>query len=296
MKKFTLLFSFVAMAAALFVTGCKKTETADPTIVFDNSNATSASIEVGGIFNITALMNSDENAELKKLTVTKAVGGVSNATDYTLSGTSANKTITDTMPAGVTTITYTFLVTDNKDKTASATFTVNLKQSQYKAIDTYNSLVLFNQNGAEQFLTLTPTLGEVPSKSIGDAKLAAAKIDLCYASATTSGNFIAAPASEKAKLIYDNSGTEMLRTWSVLNNTQFKKTTLSYAQFSSLSNDSAIINNADGVGMSSEILNITSDMAVAFIARNKKGIMYLKNATGSLSTLGNVSIEWKIQQ
>jgi hypothetical protein len=296
MKKLTFLFSLVAIAATLFVTGCKKTETTDPTIVFDNSNATSASIEVGGIFNITALMNSDENAELKKLTVTKAVGGVSNATDYTLSGASANKTITDTMPAGVTTMTYTFLVTDNKDKTASATFTVNLKQSQYKPIDTYNSIVLFNQQGAEQFLTLTPALAEVPSKSIADAKLVAAKIDLCYASGTTSGNFIAAPASAKAKLIYDNVGTEKLSTWAVLNNTQFKKTTLSYAQFGALANDSAILNNADGVGMSSEILNITTDQAIAFVARNKKGIMYVKNASGTATTSGNISIEWKIQQ
>ena len=30
-----------------------------------------------------------------------------------------------------------------------------------------------------------------------------------------------------------------------------------------MNNDSAIINNADGVGMSSEILNITNDVAVA---------------------------------
>ncbi|MBI3232589.1 MAG: hypothetical protein HYZ42_00865 [Bacteroidetes bacterium] len=298
MKKLTNLFSFLTMATiAILVSSCGKTETTDPTIVFDNSNATSVSVEVGGIFNITALMNSDAKAELKKLTVTKTIGGISNTTDYDLSGTSSNKTITDTMPSGVSSISYTFLLLDNKDKTASATFTANLKQSAFKSIDTYNQLQIANQNdnSGQQFLSFTPVSG-VATFTLGEAKLASSKIDVCYGSATTSGNFLAAPASSKAKLIYDNSGTEKLSTWAVLNNTQFKKTTLTYAQFTAMNNDSAIINNADGVGMSSEITNITTDQAIAFVARNKKGIMYIKNATGSLSNPGSVQIEWKIQQ
>jgi hypothetical protein len=299
MKKISILFSFLSMAAlALFISSCGSKDTVAPTITFDNSNATSTSVEVGGTFTITALMNSDENATLKKLTVTKSSSLGSKTTDFDLSGTSSNKSITDTMPAGVTQVTYTFLVLDSKDKTASSTFTVSLKQSVYKAIDTYNSLQLANQNdnSGQQFLTLTPAFGAVPTYTIAEAKLNAAKIDVCYASASTSGNFLAAPGSTKAKLIYDNLGPDKLSTWSVLNNTQFKATTLTYAQFTAISNDSAIINNADGVGMSSEVINLTTSQAIAFVARNKKGIMYIKTPTGSLSTPGNIQIEWKVQQ
>lgn len=300
MKKISILFSFLSMATvALFISSCGSKDTVAPTITFDNSNATSTSVEVGGTFTITALMNSDENATLKKLTVTKSSSLGSTTTDFDLSGTSSNKSIADTMPSGVTQVTYTFLVLDNKDKTASATFTVNLKQSVYKAIDTYNSLQLANQNdnSGQQFLTLTPAVGGIPTYTIAEAKLSAAKIDLCYGSRnTTYGNIIAAPASSFAKAIYDNLGPDKLSTWTTLNNTQFKATSLSYAQFTAINNDSAIINNADGVGMSSEIYNITANQAIAFIARNKKGIMYIKNPSGSLSTIGSVQIEWKIQQ
>ncbi len=304
-KKFTSILSLTILVAAIsFISSCKpKTEA--PTITLSKGLSGNAAIYSNLTFDI--VMNSDVNAELKTLTITKKIAGVDDVTTKDLSGVSYIFPFIDTIKPGATLIEYTFMVTDNQNMTDTKTFTLTVTTpASWGMLDERDGSPIDNQFSGRQFWCFTnPSSLFTNNMNINEAKENYAIVDFCYGSrgSANGANFIAAPSSSDAKIIYDNTGNDKLSTWKKLNPTQFKLTTLTGADWAGITNDSTILANT-AFGMSNQVLNLNKQggQILSFVLVNgKKGLIKTTWAQGSyepypVGTLGTLVWKFKIQQ
>ncbi len=306
-KKISSILSFAVVVAAIsFISSCKpKTEA--PIISLSKGSTGNAAIYSNLTFDI--LMNSDANAELKSLTITKKIAGIDDVTVKTLSGVSYTFPYIDTIKPGATLIEYTFMVTDNQNMTATTTFTLTVTTpSTWGVIDERDGAPIDNQwtSGGRQFWCFTnPAATFTNNMNIDEAKQNYAIVDFCYGSRGVSNgaNFIGAPNSTAAAAIYDNSGIYKLSLWTKLNATQFKLTTLTGADWAGITNDSTVLANTAS-GMSNQVMNLTKagGQIISFVLVNgKKGLIKTTTANGAHEpppngTPGNLTWKFKIQQ
>ncbi|MDZ4756571.1 MAG: hypothetical protein SGJ10_00345 [Bacteroidota bacterium] len=289
MKKITHILSFAAIAfigTALF-SGCKKTDTVEPTIAF-LPDASAATKGPGEIVTFTVVLNSDPDAKLDKLDITRQYGSTA-ATNFkseSLTGTSQNYAFVDTIPFGIATIKYSFTVTDNKSKTATKDFTITVSTpSTWGTITSTPGFIMNNAFSLDgQFWGTALTTASV---DIAAAKQNAGKIDFVFGhrAAANGGAFLAAPNSADAKVIYDNTGAYKLSTWSILNKTLFKLTTLTPLQFGQCNNDSMILaQTAVGVNNDSYKTALPNQVVAFITAAGKKGLIKINTVSGSYDT------------
>ena len=128
---------------------------------------------------------------------------------------------------------------------------------------------------------------------IADAKANAAKIDWLYFYGATNLATLASPNDAAAASVF-NDPTNGLATWSVRNNTLFKKVT-GPVDWNGIVNDSLImIETASGV-TNSKINSLVVNNYLSFItASGKKGMIKVEAINGNDS--GTITISVKVQQ
>lgn len=299
MKKITYILAVAALVGTTLFTSCKKTDTAEPTIAFI-PDATTATKGPGEIITFTVVLNSDADTKLDKLDITRQYGSTAAASfkSETLTGTTQNYAFLDTIPFGINTVKYSFTVTDKNSKTDTKDFTITVTQpSTWGTITPVNGFVMDNQitPSGSQFWGLSLTTAAV---DIATAKTNAAKIDFVFGhrGALNGGAFLGAPNSADAKVIYDNTPPNKLSTWSVLNKTLFKTTTLTPAEFALCNSDSMILaQTAIGVNNDS-YKTVKANEVVAFItASGKKGLFKVNSVSGSFDSNAAGQINFDIK-
>ncbi len=125
---------------------------------------------------------------------------------------------------------------DKADRSTMISFTVTTTPAASN-ITTYVDKILGaqNNNAGIAFASTTGTI-----YNLADAKENAEKIDWMYFYGISNMATIASPNDESAALVY-NHVMNGLQTWSVLNNTLFKETTLSSADFNAITSSVQLV-------------------------------------------------------
>lgn len=303
MKKFSIIMAFAiaVLSGNLFLTSCNGGETVAPTVAFI-PDQTSATKNWGDLIQFTVKLTADEKAEISKIVVTRALGSAAGnelKRQENINQNTFDYSFYDTIPAGVTSVKYTFTAYDNKDKSTSKDFTVTVNvPTSYGPINSRTSIILGNQwnNSIGQFFSF-----ESGVLDIAQAKLNAAKIDLIFGhrSSANGGAYVGAPNSADAKAVYDNAGTDKLSTWTVLNATNVKPISMAGTDFDKIQNDSAILANTGSAGFTNSVKPINPGNVFAFVTvGGKKGLARVVKVSGSQDTQqpGTLEFDFKIQQ
>lgn len=303
MKKFSFVMAFAValLSGSLFLTSCNGGETVAPTVSFI-PDQTSTTKNWGDLIQFTVKMTADEKAEISKIVVTRALGSAAGnelKRQENINQNTFDYSFYDTIPAGITSVKYTFTAYDNKDKSTSKDFTVTVNvPTNYGPVTSRTSIILGNQwnNSIGQFFSFDQGVLD-----IAQAKLNAAKVDLIFGhrSSANGGAYMAAPNSADAKAVYDNAGNDKLSTWSVLNATNVKPVSMSGLEFDKIVNDSAILANTGSAGFTNSVKPVTPGKIFAFVTvGGKKGLARVISVSGSQDTSqpGTIEFDFKIQQ
>jgi hypothetical protein len=184
-----------------------------------------------------------------------------------------------------------FKVTDKNNQTKEISFTITTEAvTTYGPINEFSMKILGAQDNAtgSSFASIDGTV-----YSITDAKANAAKIDWLYFYGATNLATLASPNDADAASVFNNA-TWGLQTWSVRNNTLFKKVT-DPVDWNGIVNDSLIlINTASGV-TNTKSNNLVVNNYLSFItASGKKGMIKVESIDGTQT--GTITISVKVQQ
>jgi hypothetical protein len=306
MKKISLILSFVAAlgCSTTFFSSCKTAETTAPVLSLSEDTKT---VNPGQVVSITATINSDANATLKELKVTKSTGSISAVKETrSLSGTSFTYIFSDTVDAAAVNgqvFTYTFLVTDNKDKTVEKVLTLTVSVVNYKAITELSTVfTLDNEWSGNQFFTFSPSSMAPAEMSIAQAHTYSELVDFCYGSRNVSSgaNNIAAPSSGDAKAVYDKAGPDKISNWSTINTMDFVKTALSVSDYNAATTDQKAQEAFASGTVTNSVTNLNGGEVIAFRLKriNRVGLIYIMSASGDFETTkaGQCKFKAKITQ
>jgi hypothetical protein len=266
MKKL-LLFGLGVIASLSTLTSCKKDEVviASPTVTFlngvkdytakesDTAYTFVADIEAAGeISSIKIFEVATDGGENQKESITKFDSDTKHSVKYTVQ-----------LANLVTSKKFKITVTDKKDVTTSAVFTITAYTKPAGAINSYTAKLL----GAQYASTgsfFAATTGTVYTAN--DAKTNYDLIDLVYYYGGSTNN--ATIGSPKDTLIQNaHNKTVGFTTWTKYNETMFKSTTITSSEFDAITDDSkltALSNFSD-----SHQNNLAKDRVFAF--KTEKG-------------------------
>jgi len=294
MRKIKLLSLGLVSTLFLMVSCNKNKDLAAPTIAFQNGvNSHTGASESDTVFETTITI--DAPAELSIVKVFKV----------TASGKTTEQTISDFTSKTQHIFQYKFTegnyeieATDKNDQTTAANFTFTAYAAPAGDISTYSAKILGAQfnNGAGSFFSTTN--GTVYSKT--EAKTNASIVDFVYSYRGGSMlAFIAAPSDT----ILDKTLNIKAESWSTYNNTMYKASSLTSADFDAISND-AMFSGITGF-TDTKILNLSVGQVVYFkTAAGKLGVFKVKainkGTAGSndiqLYQSGSIDIDVKVQK
>jgi hypothetical protein len=243
------IFSYFSYLVLLLLaigtlSSCDPTETIDagPTITV---NPTSAEIEVGQSADFTYNVVSDKNLEEIRI-ISR------NVTQQTITSFTNNDSHNGsfTFPAAVadagTTVTVTIEAVDKNSNRSSQSVDIKINAATVPvdpiAFASFPAILLAGQGVADKgsFLDVNATSPNI--YLLAQAKANAASVDLAYlqgGAAAAQGAVIGSPRDASIASVY-NSATNGVQTWSVQNNTRFRNTTLTKADFDNINGGSAI--------------------------------------------------------
>ncbi len=295
MKKLSFI-AIILFVTGVFFTSCTKDDTKDPpTISFLGGNnyvSGDVTLTAGSQFSwgIAASTNSGKN-----LNSFKAVRKFENVITITEVDSSFNAAsfqqayMSFAQPAAGTED-WTFTVTDKDGLSSTISFTITTEVAG-PDITTYTDKILGAQanNSGSSFASVDGTI-----YSLADAKANADKIDWLYFYGATNHATIAAPNDVSAASVFNNA-TNGLQTWTVLNNTKFKMTTINSSAFDAI-NTSAQIAAVVAVPVpgDSKENNLAVGNILGFTtADGKLGLIRVDAITGTDS--GTINITVKVQ-
>ncbi len=297
MKKFAFLFVF-ALAGSLFFSSCSNSDddtTAKPrpSISWKGGagfTSTDASVPAGNTFDfgITAASTSGENITRVRVTTSVNGGTASILSDSTLK----EKTVSiDWIGINVGSlpnakIRYTITVTQSNGESSSVGLTITVTPTP-KNVQTRSNI----QMGAQT----NPTLGsffDFTTQNIlllGAANLAPASIDFIFYSGT-GGSVFAAPDSDNTPFptVKDN--------WATRNNTRFRRTTLTAAQFDAIADGTAstpIDNEATSGAFTSDVKLLKVGDVIVFITAGGQEFGLLKVSAITAGGAGSITFDLK---
>ena len=306
MKKLSILFAFLLVAAVTFV-GCKKDEEekAAPTIAFTGGDAGGGSRELDfsstSSYGITFAVDIAAEGEIATFTIKKKIYA-SSTTESTLpaSGfegqTSFSYTFSQTyveadfdVDGGVDKIEYMFEVTDKQDpaKSVSKMFTVTKKVGTTPGaiISWTATLGAQNASAGSSFSTSNGTV-----YLLADAKTNSSLIDFVYFYGATNFATIAAPNDVDAASVF--TGTNGLSNWTTKNATKFGTTTVTTTQFDAIADDAQIV-TITGLA-ATKVNSLVVGSVFAFqTAGGKKGLVKVTALTAA--NTDNISISVKME-
>jgi hypothetical protein len=290
MKKIMYLAGFVLLSTALFFTACStKDENPDlpPGISFvigDTLVSNDATVPVGSTFSVKVLCeaNTTSGAIIKTLRVTRVTNNQV-FLDQTIDADNTPFTVIVTFEAlaeaGMEVIEFT--TTDKDGQTASINLEITTEEAA-KPIDSWTERLLgsWNNPTGSSFASIN---GNV--YTLDEAFVHQSLIDYMYWWGQTTSATIGCPADTNAAKVF-NTGNYKLDNWTTKNDTKFKTTTITSAEFDAISDASVIIPAAAGADQT-HIGALAVDQVIAFITvTNKSGLIRVKGiAEGSDGTM-----------
>lgn len=298
MKLFNLKSLALFVFAGLFLASCSQEEE-PPTLNFIAGSdfvTTDSEVESGDTFTVSITATAG-SSEMENLNVTRD-GSPLSGYPVSLSGGEQDNYSAELdfiPPLNPGQYGYTFTITDAEGLTAEETIIITVIEASSAGgpIDEYSAKLLGdfqNQNTGSFFASAS---GMVYSQS--EAKNNSGMVDFCYYHGASNGPTIASPDNSDAQSIYDNSNTG-IQTWSQVNNTDFKVTSLSAGEFDAIEDDVTILEESDGAS-GSDSKKLSQGDVVAFVTDGgKAGLFKVLNITGDPNSNGEIEIDVKVQQ
>lgn len=303
------LFMLTAMSGLVF-TACTKDETktttepAAPTLTVNDGNSKDNRSSAVDSIGIKVAAQADTDRKITKLTITRAVTG--QATN-TIVSRSNNQQVLNyqhyDVIAGVINvddgdvITYNITVEDDKGKTATGTYTVNIN-----SMASSDQILLGapgNSDNEYKFFGMSDNFKRYKIGTGTDAaKTNSEKIDIVYFFSTSgaTGNAIYSPSYFKTAGV---GGWETeISSWTKVNTTKLKETTLTASEFDALLGSSFLteLMNVDfTTGTVERIPNIAKDKVYAFQNEAGKRGFILCGQTSSSNTTGVAVFKVKVE-
>jgi hypothetical protein len=180
---------------------------------------------------------------------------------------------------------------DKKDRHSTISFAITTLPAASN-ITTYEDKILGaqNSNTGSSFASADGTV-----YMLADAKENAAEIDFMYFFEATNLATLAAPDDPDAALVFNNAQNG-LQTWDVLNDTRFKETTLSSADFNAITSSTQLVIAATlpTAPDQTKINNLIVGKVLAFETWDENyGLILIDNITGTAD--GSIDITVKVQ-
>jgi hypothetical protein len=298
MKRISFILMSLALAVSGVFTSCTKEDDPDGPIIAFSNNQTETTLAKGVTSweinaNITSLAGLEE---VKVFQVTSggedqigtAITDFPDKNDYDL-----KVNISGIMEQ--TTIKVS--VTDKNNVTNSKNFVIKVTAND--PIPATDKLVFYTGSLAAQLGAQTSDFGSSYATSTGSvyksaaAKTNAGKVDFIY--------YYSATASIAAEIISpkyaaDNGGVVSANTWTVKNETQFKKVDVTATQFNAIvATDEALVTSKATGFTEQRVTALAANDVFAFkTAAGKLGLAKVVSISGT--TAGNITIEVKVQK
>jgi hypothetical protein len=300
MKTMRLLFSLGFISTVLLFNSCSKSDDTTPvdqtpTINFVGGPgyvSADATLEAGAPFSvgINAFANSSTSSKLVELTVTRVFNNVPVVeADTTFSSSNLHLIIHATANGEIGQEKWYYKVTDKNNQSKEISFTITTVATA-GPINTFSMKILGAQGSTtgSSFASIDGTV-----YTLANAKANAAKIDWLYFYGATNHSTIASPNDTDAASVF-NDPTNGLATWTIKNNTLFKKVTDAIT-WDAITDDQVIVaETATGV-TNTKINSLAPNDILSFItAAGKKGMMKVESISGT--TVGTITISVKVQQ
>lgn len=303
MKKLIYLLGLLLVAGFIF-TSCDKSEdeeTDPPSISFLGGEYEPGKDRVDGdvtltvgeqfVFGITTGTNSDKN--LRRVFIERNFENVSRVTVLDTAINTGSFTIDIQTFAYPTPGNEDFECTvyDRYDKSTTISFTVT-SETAPSNITVYQDKILGAQdnNTGSSFASVDGSV-----YSLVDAKTNSADIDFMYFYGASNLATLAAPDDNDAAQVFNNA-TNGLQTWDVLNDTRFKETTLTVADFNAITSSNQIVTVATlpAPPAESKINELTVGQVLAFeTSAEIFGLILIEAINGT--TDGSIEITVKRQ-
>ncbi len=286
------------LGLALTMSSCKKDDTttvAAPTLTLNDGASKSINQDVTTSTTVAIKVHAVAAGDHKMKTVTisrsipaqaaKQVFTASpGAADYT---TTYNDSLGGLVDRGII-VTYTITATDDKDLVSTETYTVNFVHGVVSS----NAIILGAQSNTAvvyKFLGVADNFATYTAGATGTAMANSAKIDFVYYYGTNDKNAFASPTNtDGAQVIWSSE----IATWTVKNDTKFKSTTITAAEFDAIKDNSKIdasFASLDFAASTSKMTDLKSNDVIAFLtATGKKGLV--KFVTTATDNTGAVSL------
>jgi hypothetical protein len=298
MRKLVYLFAVILLAGATFMTSCNKEDEPqdlNPTINFKggagyvSQDATLETLEAFTI-GITAQANATSQKNLSNLKITRTFDNQvwfewDSAIDVNFYSIDVNFLALNV--EGTERVEFT--ITDKDGEQAKISLNITT-ESAAGPINFYTQKILGSYQSAtgSSFASIDGTV-----YNLADAKANADKIDWLYFYGATNAATLAAPDDDDAADVF-NDATNGLQTWSVLNDTRFKKVSTAI-DWDAVTDDTIIVQETtDGVDQT-KINQIAVGDILGFVAANgKHGLIKIDNIVAGAD--GTIEISVKVQQ
>lgn len=290
MKKL-LLFGLGVIASLSTLTSCKKEDVAiaSPTVTFlngvkdytakesDTAFTFVADVEAAGeISSIKIFEVATDGAENQKESITKFDSDTKHSVKYTVN-----------LAEVVTSKKFKITVTDKKDVTTSAVFTITAYTKPAGAIAEYKATLLGSQYAKEGSFFSTTT-GSV--YTVATSAASSSLIDLIYyysgdgtVGQSTSGNGATIGGADDTNILGVYKG---ISNWTTKNATRFTSSSISATEFDALTDDSKIAVISDFT--ETKKIGLTEGNVFAFkTVAGKKGLVKITKLTKGLNSVTN---------
>lgn len=298
MKTLRILLSL--MMVVTFLSSCSKDE--DPEIPVDKTPALTFKVEQGYVsgnatmntntafkVGIIGLSNSNTGAKLVKLTITRVFNNIPASQDTTFNSNSLNVVINAVSGNLAGQENWFFEVTDKDGQSKKIGFVITTTAAS-GPITSY-SMKIMGAQGSTTGSSFASVDGNV--YSLANAKTNAAKIDWLYFYGATNMATLASPKDTDAAEVFSDP-TNGLATWSVRNNTMFKKVS-DAINWDNITTDEVIVAQTISGVTNTKVNNLAVNNILAFITESgKKGLIRIESITGTNN--GTITISVKVQQ
>jgi hypothetical protein len=297
MKRVFFIMLAITLSSVTLLTSCTDdtTENLPPSIEFvagANFISDDATLTVNTPFVIKVLAeeNATSTSKLKSLKITRVFNLQTWDTTFTFSES------TYTFEAGFTAQAtegperIEFKVTDNDGQSATIDLQITT-QIVASPIDTWEMRILGSWANLDIGSSFASINGNV--YMLDEAYLNQNLIDFMYWWGESTSATIGAPNDANAALVF-NTGTYQLNNWNTRNETKFKTTTLTTAQFDAVDNSTGCIENATGANQT-RIGTLAVNQVIAFISvGGKHGLIRVKEIVAGSD--GQITIDVKVQK
>lgn len=298
MKKLSFLFILLALTGVLF-TSCSKDEDdpqdLKPGINFKGGTgyvSQDVTLTAGEEFKvgINANANSNSSAKLNKFVVTRTFNNIPfTVLDSTLNTSNFTIDIIAFANPNAGTERWSFKITDKDGEVNEISFNITTTAPAGNIL-TYSTKVLgsYQNTTGSSFASVDGTV-----YTLEQAKIHADVIDWLYFYGATNLATLAAPDDTDAGDVF-NTGPNALSTWSVRNDTRFKETSLTAADFNSITTDTPIIAIANGASLSKANNLVVGDVIAFVTSTGKMGLVKVDAIVPGAD--GTMTISVKVQE